>query len=138
MDFVSIFHSSLKITYSVLAGAVQWIECGPANQKVTSLSTDQGTCLGYGPDPHLGMCERQPIGVSLSLSPSCPLSLKISLKKKKKKENHKFLNHFCNFLELNSFSPMAGWWWGEGRSCKVAQIKVKKKKEANIQNKHGL
>ena len=33
-----------KIT--ALAGVAQWIECWPANQKVTSSIPSQGTCLG--------------------------------------------------------------------------------------------
>ena len=35
----------------------------------------QGTCLGRGPGPQIGVCERQPMGVSLPLflPPFCPL-----------------------------------------------------------------
>ena len=50
----------------VLAGLAQWIECWPANQKVAGSIQSQGTCLGCGPGPHLGMCERQPIDVFLT------------------------------------------------------------------------
>ena len=32
-----------------LAGVAQWIECWPANQKVTGSIPSQGTCLGYRP-----------------------------------------------------------------------------------------
>ena len=46
-------------------------------QNVTSSIPSQDTCLGCGPDPLLGANERQlHINVSLSLSPSLPLSLK--------------------------------------------------------------
>ena len=44
----------------VLAGVAQWIEHGPANQKVTGSTASQGTGLGCGPGPRLGVHERQP------------------------------------------------------------------------------
>ena len=51
-----------------LAGVAQWIECRPANQRVAGLIPSQGTCLGCGPGPQLGVHERQPhIDVSLPL-----------------------------------------------------------------------
>ena len=34
-----------------LAGVAQWMECQPANQRVTGLISRQGTCLGCGPGP---------------------------------------------------------------------------------------
>ena len=34
-----------------LAGVAQWIECLPANQRVTSSIPSQGTCLGCRPGP---------------------------------------------------------------------------------------
>ena len=34
-----------------LAGVAQWIECQPANQRVTSLFPSQDTGLGCGPGP---------------------------------------------------------------------------------------
>ena len=34
-----------------LAGVAQWIECWPANLRVTSLIPSQGTCLACGPGP---------------------------------------------------------------------------------------
>ena len=49
-----------------LAGVAQWIECQPANQKVTGLILSQGTCLGCGPGPQLGVCEKQLSDVSLT------------------------------------------------------------------------
>ena len=50
------------------AGVVQWIECQPANQKVTGWIPSQGTCLRCGPGPQEGAHERQPhIDVSLLL-----------------------------------------------------------------------
>ena len=75
----------IKRYRSALGGVPQWIECQPANQKVTSLIPNQGTCLGFRPGPQLGACERQLIYVSLAhqcfspcLSPSLSLTLKIN------------------------------------------------------------
>ena len=34
-----------------LAGVAQWIECQPANQKVTVFIPSQSTCLSCGPGP---------------------------------------------------------------------------------------
>ena len=34
-----------------LAGVAQWIEHGPADQRVASSIPSQGTCLGCGPGP---------------------------------------------------------------------------------------
>ena len=64
-----------------LAGVAQWIEHRPANWKAASWIPSQGTHLGCGPGPQLGVCERQPIDISLSLS-LAPLS-KINKKFKK-------------------------------------------------------
>ena len=51
-----------------VAGVVPWIEHRPVNQRVVGSIPSQGTCLGCGPGPHLGVCKRQPhIDVSLSL-----------------------------------------------------------------------
>ena len=44
-----------------LAGVAQWTECRPENQNVTGSIPSQVTCLGYRPDPRLGVCKRQPI-----------------------------------------------------------------------------
>ena len=50
-----VFHSAKvktadKILLKVaLAGVAQWIECRPANRKVGSLISSQGTCLGCRP-----------------------------------------------------------------------------------------
>ena len=49
-----------------LAGVAQWTGCRPGNRKVTCSIPGQGTCLGWGPGPQLGVCERQPIDVSLT------------------------------------------------------------------------
>ena len=69
-----------KIPLSALAGVTQWIESQPAKQRITGSILSQGTCLGCGPDPWLGPCERQVTYVSLihrcfspSVSPSLPL-----------------------------------------------------------------
>ena len=57
-----------------LASVAQWIERGPANQRVAGSIPGQGTCLGCGPGPQEGECERQPhIDVSLPLSFPSPL-----------------------------------------------------------------
>ena len=64
--------------YVALAGEAQWTECWPANPKVIGLIPGQGTCLGCGPGPQLGVCKRQPIDVSLAhwhFSPSLSASL---------------------------------------------------------------
>ena len=62
-----------------LAAVAQWIDCQPVNPGVTSSVPNQGTCLGYRPDPQLGMHKRQPhIDVSLPLFLSLPLSLKMN------------------------------------------------------------
>ena len=53
---------------NALVSVAQWIECWPANQRVTSLipSLIPSTCLGCGPGPQWGVCKRQPhIDVSL-------------------------------------------------------------------------
>ena len=41
----------VKITAWALAGAAQWIESGPENQRVAGSIPSQGTCLGCGPGP---------------------------------------------------------------------------------------
>ena len=59
---------SLKIKSFALAGVAQWIECWPGSQRVTSLISSQGTCLGCGSGPQQGAHERQPhIDVFFSL-----------------------------------------------------------------------
>ena len=51
-----------------LSGVAQWIECRPANQRVSGSITSQGTCLGCRPGPQWWVLERQPyIDVSLPL-----------------------------------------------------------------------
>ena len=53
---------------TALAGVAQWIEFQPANQRVAGSIPSQGTCLGCGPGPQLGACEREPhADVSLHL-----------------------------------------------------------------------
>ena len=47
-----------------LAGVVQWIECRPANRKVTSSVPSKGTCLGCRPGRLLVVCKRQLMDVS--------------------------------------------------------------------------
>ena len=38
-----------------LSGILQWVGSHPANQEVTGSIPSQGTCLGCGPSPQLGM-----------------------------------------------------------------------------------
>ena len=77
-----------------LAGVAQWNVHWPANQRVVGLILSQGTCLGCGPGPQLGVCETQPTEVSLTLrcfSPSfspSPPSLKLVNKIFFKKRTH--------------------------------------------------
>ena len=54
-----------KMSILALAGVAQWIECWPVNQRITSSIPSQVTCLGCGLGPQLGVCERQPMDVSL-------------------------------------------------------------------------
>ena len=63
-----------------LTGVAQWIECRRVNQKVAGSILSQGTCLGCGTGPQVGLCKRQPVNISLthrcfssSLSSSLPL-----------------------------------------------------------------
>ena len=61
-------YSDHKEEKTALAGVVQWIELWPKNQGVTGLIPSQGTCLGCGPGPQLGVRRRQPhIDVSFPL-----------------------------------------------------------------------
>ena len=60
-----------------LAGIAQWIECGPAKQRVTGSIPNQGTCVCCGPGSLWGAQERQP-NIDVSLPLSLPLSLKIN------------------------------------------------------------
>ena len=65
----------LKNSCVALTGVAQWVGCHPANRKVSISIPGQGTCLGCGPDPWLGLCERQTIDVSLYLFlPPFPIS----------------------------------------------------------------
>ena len=66
--------ASLKAFYS-LAGVAQWLECPPANQRVTGSIPGQGTCLGLGRSPVGGVWEST---THWCFSPSFPLSLKIN------------------------------------------------------------
>ena len=67
-----------KYIYIALAGVAQWIECRPANQRVTGLIPSQGTCLGCSPVPQLGAHESNYTLMFLSLSFSLPSPLSIS------------------------------------------------------------
>ena len=57
----------------------QWIELWPADPKVVGSIPGPGISLGGSAGAQLGVCKRQPIDVSLPLSPSFPLSLKIKI-----------------------------------------------------------
>ena len=51
---------AIKLPRPTLAGVAQWVECWPANQRVTSLILSQDTRLGCRPGPQLGVLEREP------------------------------------------------------------------------------
>ena len=58
-----------------LTGVAQWVERHPTNRKVAGAVPNEGTRLGCGPGPHLGVCRKQLMDVSLAqqcLSPSLP------------------------------------------------------------------
>ena len=55
-----------ELHVAALTGMAQWIEHQPVNWKVTGSIPSQGTCLGCRPGPQMGVCERQPINISLS------------------------------------------------------------------------
>ena len=64
-DTLKFFHEN---GIAALAGVAQWIEHRPAKQRVVGSIPSQGMCLGCGPGPQLGACEKQPhIDVSLPL-----------------------------------------------------------------------
>ena len=56
-----------------LAGVTQWVAHLTANQRVAGSIPSQGICLGCGPRPQLGACERQlHIDASLLFLPAFP------------------------------------------------------------------
>ena len=57
-----------KNSTSALAGVAQWTECWLANQRVTGSIPSQGTCLGYGPGPHILMFLSLPFSLPSPLS----------------------------------------------------------------------
>ena len=60
-------------------GSVGWASsCKPKGRCFNSQS---GHMSGLGPGPQLGICERQPIDVSLPVFPLLPFSLKIKINK---------------------------------------------------------
>ena len=61
----------------------QWIEHGPANQKVAGLIPSQGTCLGCRPGPWWGAHERQP-HTDVALPPFSSLKINKILKTKER------------------------------------------------------
>ena len=52
--FSNVYFNKYKRKEAALAGAAQWIECQPANQRVLGLIPSQGTCLGCRPGPRGG------------------------------------------------------------------------------------
>ena len=64
-------------------GVDQWIECRPVacNSKVADLIPSQGTCLGCGPGPQLGVGESNRLMYLLHIDVSLPLSLLFPLSK---------------------------------------------------------
>ena len=112
-----IFELSYKIQTLVLIGEAQWVGYS-VNWKVTGSIPGQGTCLGCGPDPWLGVWERQPMdwcfcstSIFLSLSFPSHFSKKkwnIYLKKKIQtplavEKFFKYLLICCLPFHLNSF-----------------------------------
>ena len=61
-----------------LAGVAPWFEHWPMDLMVGSSIPGQGTCLGCGPGPHLGVYKRKPISFFPFLSSSFPSTLKIN------------------------------------------------------------
>ena len=57
---VTVIVSKNKKPEIALAGVSQWTKHWPVNQRVTGSIPSQGTCLGCGPVPQQGACERQP------------------------------------------------------------------------------
>ena len=49
--FSNVYFNKYKRKEAALAGAAQWIECQPANQRVTGLIPSQDTYLGCGAGP---------------------------------------------------------------------------------------
>ena len=49
-----------KTKQTALACVAQWMECQPVNQKVAGSIPGQGTCLGCGPGPRLGVAGGMP------------------------------------------------------------------------------
>ena len=72
VTFLTLFWKPVKWA---LAGAAQWVEHQPANQRVTGSISSQGTCPGCGPGPQYRVCERQ-LHFDVSL-PSSSLSLSL-------------------------------------------------------------
>ena len=60
--------------FLALTGVAQLVGHCPAKQKVVDLIPSQGTCLGYGFGPQVGMHKRG----NQCFSPSFPLSLKVN------------------------------------------------------------
>ena len=84
---LKIRRKKIKILQSTLAGVAQWIECQPANQKVSGSIPGQGTSLGCGLGPLLGACKRQLINVSLAHQCFFSLSFFLPSPLTKKKSN---------------------------------------------------
>ena len=55
----------LKMQRAV-SDVAQWTECQPTNCEVASLNPSQGTCLGCGPGPQLGVGKWEQMHVSLT------------------------------------------------------------------------
>ena len=81
---------SMKLEFKIkvaLADVAQWIECQPANQRVSGSIPTQGTCLGCGPGPQWRALERQPytdVSVPLFLPPFPSLKISKTFKTKTK------------------------------------------------------
>ena len=73
----TIIASEFQLKNVALAGVAQCGECQLVNPKVAILILGEGTCLGCGPGPQLGIAvSPTPMFLSLSFCPTFPLSKK--------------------------------------------------------------
>ena len=117
ISFTLIWDCILR-SFQDLASVAQWVELQPGNQNVASSIPTQGTCLGCGPRPQLEVCERQPIGVSLS--PTSPF-LTLSLKNKVLKLREQVLSPLSR-AQHKHFLKRSFQNWASYRSCYIPLI----------------
>ena len=88
-----VYKNAQKVT---LAGVTQWIECQPANQRVTSSIPTQGTYLGCRTDGQQGHMRGNHTLMFLSLSFFLPSPLSKNKQIKSFKNAHKFFVVFLH------------------------------------------